>query len=78
MADDHAPVSEIILKRKQRVEFWWERWEWHVFVDPPSRRKKVGGMGLHYSDYHGTATTQKRALKKAMKLVPRYVRTQIR
>lgn len=71
MADDKAPVAKILIERNANAEMWWERWKWKLWVDP------TRGIG-YTADYKGNATTQRKALKKAMKLVPRYVRTTIR
>lgn len=78
MADDTAPVAEIIVERDYNHGMFLDRWKWMIFINPPKLRRQQRSFVYCWADYHGSAATQKRALKKAMKLVPRYVRTQIR
>lgn len=70
---DFAPVSRIIIKRNHGADLWFERWEWRLFIEPTRHSE----FRRYQADYRGNATTQRRALKKAMKLVPRYVQTEI-
>lgn len=70
MALDTAPIAKIVVEHNNHAQFFPERWKWKLWIDCTSTSL--------YPDYDGYSTTSKRALKKAMKLVPRYVRTTIR
>lgn len=77
MAKDEAPIAKIVIERDLHHTMFLDRWRWYVFIDPPKLERLNRPAVSVWADYVGSACTQKRAHKKAMKLIPRYVRVSI-